>query len=136
MCVHREEDCQKRRLLSSDTFPPPVAHSWLGRLLWPVPGLCLTSAAQPHSWAQGPSASLISDLLSACCLSGCWGVFLPCRLPCPSCKVLMLGLDLGNLLLKSPLSKAPGETCGPGVPSVRASRSDCVTGTFPLGCSG
>lgn len=63
MCVHREEDCQKRRLLSSDTFPPRVAHSWLGRPLWPVPGLCLTSAAQPHSWAQGPSASLISDLL-------------------------------------------------------------------------
>ncbi|KAG3255467.1 hypothetical protein H1C71_042377, partial [Ictidomys tridecemlineatus] len=52
------------------------------------------------------------------------------------CKVLMLGLILGNLLLSSLLSKAPGETCGPDVPSVRASRSDWLQAPFSWAAQG
>lgn len=137
MCVHREKDCQEGRLLSSDTFPPRVAHSWLGRLLWPPPGLCLTPTAQPHSWARGPSTSLISDLLICMLPFGVLGMVSSCSAPpCSPCSVLTLGLLLGNPLPKSLLSKTPGETCDPCVPSIRASRSDCAAGAFQLGCSG
>lgn len=48
----------------------------------------------------------------------------------------MLGLILGNLLLRSLLSKAPGETCGPDVPSVRASRSDWLQAPFSWAAQG